>query len=103
MIAFDLAYELTLGAGCARYLPRGFRDGLLVSSLVYIPSCVVTVVAWPEWQLMGWRPSGESLGAGLVAGGSVVAHRLSRRLWSRQRRIHRAAPRDPPPPGRLVP
>ena len=61
MIAFDLAYELTLGAFCAGLCPRSrritveepsFRHGLLVSSLLYVPSCVAGLAAWPAWQTM---------------------------------------------------
>jgi hypothetical protein len=61
MIAFDLAYELTLGAACAmlaRPAPSRpltaphFRHGLLISSLVYAPLCVAGFTAFPGWQSM---------------------------------------------------
>jgi hypothetical protein len=62
MIAFDLAYELSLGAACAvldrrRESPEqsnktAFFDGLLVSGLVYIPLCAAGFSAWPGWQSM---------------------------------------------------
>jgi hypothetical protein len=71
MIAFDLAYELTLGAACAACAAlapssRGGAlagpsspdraearcDGLFVSGLVYIPLCAAGLAAFPGWQSM---------------------------------------------------
>ena len=62
MIAFDLAYELTLGAACAlldRPSPitgEAFRDGLLISAFVYVPLCVAGFTAFPGWQSMYLLP-----------------------------------------------
>jgi hypothetical protein len=71
MIAFDLAYELSLGSACALLdvgvlrrpgdpgreseIPNkngAFHDGLRVSALVYIPLCAAGFSAWPGWQSM---------------------------------------------------
>ncbi|MEW5848202.1 MAG: hypothetical protein AB2A00_05280 [Myxococcota bacterium] len=59
MILFDLTYELTLGVVAAALASRRpharqtiFTDGLLVSSLIYIPTCMAAFAAWPAWQTM---------------------------------------------------
>ena len=57
MIAFDLVYELTLGAACvlhreANTAPRRvFRHALLLSA-VYCVVCVGSLATWPGWQSM---------------------------------------------------
>ena len=70
MIAFDLAYELTLGALCATHAgPRGIRNGLVASAAVYVPSATAGLLAWPGWQGMYLLPlEGDAprLGLGLV-------------------------------------
>jgi hypothetical protein len=63
MIAFDLAYELSLGCACALldqarskrenfFSSSAFFDGLLASALIYIPLCAAGFAAWPGWQSM---------------------------------------------------
>lgn len=64
MILFDAAFQATVGAtavcaarerlaAAARPLDSlAFRDGLLYSALVYIPSAVLFLWAWPGWNSM---------------------------------------------------
>jgi hypothetical protein len=85
VIAFDYAYELTLGAACAllerpalrsrRRLLAGpcFVDGLLVTALVYAPLCIMGLVGWPGWQMMYLVDvEGGGARAGFVAGFSTM-------------------------------
>ena len=55
MIAFDLAYELTLGVACgfpAVNRRQRLIDGLVASLVAYVPLCVVTLTVWTDWQAM---------------------------------------------------
>jgi hypothetical protein len=57
MIAFDLAYELTLGAWLAGGSTvashrRALLVGLAASLAVYIPICAIGLWQWPGWQSM---------------------------------------------------
>lgn len=75
MIAFDLAYELTLGAVCAGHGgARGLRNGLLASTLVYVPSATAGLLGWPGWQGMYLLPlEGDALRLGLASLAQAVA------------------------------
>jgi hypothetical protein len=51
MVAFDVAYELTLGILCAS-VAGGARGGLVLSLAVYVPIAAVGLFLWPGWQAM---------------------------------------------------
>jgi len=85
MIAFDLAYELSLGMTCTRMGIPAQRRGWLITGLLYVPSCVVGTVLWPRWQLMGLSPENTGwsiltgmVGVALVAGAYALGLRMGR-------------------------
>ncbi len=74
MIAFDVAAEASIGALCAAVNHRtGFRDGLLVAALVYLPPCLLSAWLWPGWQGMYIVPAAPQSPAAL---GFAVASAL---------------------------
>jgi hypothetical protein len=65
VISFDLAYELTLGVVCAALRPDprepvtrltlaepAFREGFVVSAVLYVPSAMAALALGPAWQTM---------------------------------------------------
>ena len=65
MLVFDMGVQVTVGSvwalserealgepGAAPWRSRAFRDGLLYSSLLYVPSAVFFLRAWPGWNSM---------------------------------------------------
>lgn len=79
MIAFDLAYELTLGAACslhreARTAPqRVFRFASLLSAF-YSVVCAGSLATWPGWQSMYMVDlEGSSLRLAIAEGLQVAA------------------------------
>ncbi len=80
MISFDLAYELTLGAFCAalrsdtraavRFVEPSFREGMLVTGALYVPSAMAALALGPAWQTM-YVVDFEPTPAGLLAMGAA--------------------------------